>query len=147
MNIQTVLVQFLERGMALQTFWGFYISVAAALIAFFGSSHRSKRMAVLASVIFVAFAWVNLAGMTEIWLQRKFLWGVLHTASANGFLTGALDKSIIPAMTDPSEPYPLTALRSFHAGADLLVFGAIWILTIWPPQTKKDGVPAKDAST
>ena len=55
-----------ERGDAMQSFWGFYISIAIGIIALMGSSPCSSRPAAVIAMAFICFAFVNCSGIYAI---------------------------------------------------------------------------------
>lgn len=137
MSLSELVSQLLERGNAMQSFWGFYITVSLGLIAFFGSAKRPRRLAALVSLTFVAFAYVNADGMTDIARQREFLWKQLDAfsavspaasaATAEGSLSEAKFAAGIKDVTKP--PDSCEVLR-FHIGCDIVVLAALWFLTL-----------------
>ncbi len=137
MSLSELVSLLLERGNAMQSFWGFYITVSLGLIAFFGSAKRPRRLAALVSLTFVAFAYVNADGMTDIARQREFLWKQLDAfsavspaasaATAEGSLSEARFAAGIKDVTKP--PDSCEVLR-FHIGCDIVVLAALWFLTL-----------------
>lgn len=137
MTLKDVLTMLFERGNAMQTFWGFYITVAGVLVAFFGGAQRSRLVAGLASFAFVAFAYVNAEGMFRIAGQRCALFNAVNSAhstpsspdewAAANF--SATDKKLLLAASTPPNPYVVIV---FHAISDFAVLLAIWMLTVRP---------------
>ena len=133
MTLQQLVSQLFERGNAMQSFWGFYITVSLGLIAFFGSSRRTSLLAVLMSVGFVGFATVNLSGMTDIAGQRVFLWQQLDsfpTARTPPEGDTLADPNFIDGLKIVSRPPNPLGVMSFHIICDLAVLVAIWVLTL-----------------
>jgi len=133
----------LERGNAMQTFWGFYISVSAGLLVFFGSAHRRPETFFAVAVAFLAFAYVNCDGMFDIAKQRQLFHAHLvaisrHETPAAAPLSGdelAKATELAKAVADISiPPSPRSVLR-FHMLADVLVLAAIALLTFLPAKT------------
>lgn len=61
-GVRELIAQLLERGMAMQTFWGFYITVSLSLVVFLGyAKHSSPPIisGIVVSIMFGAFAYVN----------------------------------------------------------------------------------------
>lgn len=134
MSLSQLVSQLLERGNAMQSFWGFYITVSLGLIAFFGSVKRPRRLAALVSLTFVAFAYVNADSMTNIAKQRKFLWNQLKVfssvspaAPAAGPLSEAVFAAGIKGLTKPVDSCDIW---KFHIGCDIVVLAALWFLTL-----------------
>jgi hypothetical protein len=135
MDTKDVLGMLFERGNAMQTFWGFYITVAFGLIAFFGSGRRSVSLATLMSIVFLGFAVVNCDGMYDIARQRKALFQILdqqqrqseehRTGDASSVNPVAISKELV----DASHPPPPTGVVAFHVFADIAVLAGIWYLT------------------
>lgn len=134
MSLSQLVSLLLERGNAMQSFWGFYITVSLGLIAFFGSAKRPRRLAALVSLTFVAFAYVNADSMTNIAKQRKFLWNQLKVfssvspaAPAAGTLSEAVFAAGIKGLTKPVDS---SDIWKFHIGCDIVVLAALWFLTL-----------------
>ena len=139
MTLQQLLAQLLERGNAMQSFWGFYITVALGLLAFFGSSKRPIRLTVLVSFAFVAFAIVNASGMLDIAKQREVLWHQLplFVNSPNPVGSPLNEAALANAIIAVTEPPPSHEIRLFHIGCDVAVFIGIWVLTLWRSDSTK----------
>ncbi|BCQ28156.1 hypothetical protein NK8_63450 (plasmid) [Caballeronia sp. NK8] len=138
MTTKDVIAQLLERGMAMQTFWGFYITVALGLVAFFGSAKRQKRLAFLMSLVFIGFAYVNFKGMVAVSTQRNFLYEVLGSIGpSTDPAPKALDLQVASGILELAKPDTPEHLQYFHIGADCAVLLAIWILTLWQSHEKK----------
>jgi hypothetical protein len=131
-TLQQLVSQLFERGNAMQSFWGFYITVSIGLIAFFGSSRRPILLAILVSIAFVGFATVNVSGMSDIARQRMFLWQQLEsfgtaTTSTEGVLEG---RDFVIGLKKISQPPNPTGVIVFHIICDVAVLAAIWALTL-----------------
>lgn len=136
MTVKDIIAQLLERGMAMQTFWGFYITVSLGLVVFFGNAKRTNRLpyvAALISVVFVAFAYVNCSGMTAISYQRNFLYCVLSSIETTTTepKPNALDLQIARGFVEHARPDTPGEVRVFHVASDVAVLAAIWFLTLW----------------
>jgi hypothetical protein len=140
MSFHDVVAQFLERGTAMQTFWGFYITISLGLIALFADKRRSMGLAVLASISFIAFAIVNCDGMMDIAGQRGFFYGLLDKASFPSQppeinLTAPeikLTPKEIAEFKCMSKPPTPGSVLTVHVLADLAVLASLWVLTLWP---------------
>lgn len=132
MSAKDVLAMLFERGNAMQSFWGFYITIALGLMAFFGSAQRSRRLAALVSIIFLAFAAVNLSGIYDIARQRVVFFDLLATSgsSSETIGTSSLPLQTRQALLTASEPPNPTGVVAFHIMADAGVLGAVWLLTL-----------------
>jgi len=129
MIVKEIIGQLLERGNAMQTFWGFYITISLGLIAFFGSARRSKYVAGLFTIVFIAFATVNCKGMTEVAKQRKVFYELLAEASKK---PSNQDAAIAGKFMESTKRPDPVSVRNFHIGADVGVLIAIWVLALWP---------------
>jgi hypothetical protein len=134
MNLQQLISFLFERGNAMQTFWGFYITVSLGLIAFFGASKRPPHLTALVSLVFIAFATVNASGMLDIAKQREFLWSQLNSYSAPGSSTTSnpSDVAIAAGIKQVARPPTFAEVKRFHIGCDIAILIAIWVLTLWP---------------
>jgi len=146
-TLQQLVSQLLERGNAMQTFWGFYITVSLGLIAFFGSSKRPKRLAGLVSIAFVAFAYVNVDGMADIAAQRQFLWKQLDFFISQSHQSGQasyLPESVIAeGIKHVAEPPAPEKVKKFHFGCDFAVLAAIWFLALWQSNSSGNSEQSK----
>jgi hypothetical protein len=156
-NTGDLLGKIFERGNALQTFWGFYITIALALIGFFGarSDRRARPHAAVdarerwllptfMTVGFVGFAIVNGSGIYAIAQQRQVLFRLLEAQTQTSPRTLNRASNLEPCMSrtlDPSidlqrcvldmtEPYQAWKYPAFHIGADITVLAAVWYLAL-----------------
>jgi hypothetical protein len=134
MDTKDVLGMLFERANAMQTFWGFYITVAFGLIAFFGSGRRSVSLATLMSIVFLGFAVVNCNGMYDIARQRKALFQILAQQRQSEEHQHGAASSVDPVadnkqLVDASQPPPPTGVVAFHVFADIAVLSGVWYLT------------------
>lgn len=149
MSLKDIISQLLERGAAMQTFWGFYITVALGVIAFFGSAQRKKSIAALVSLVFVAFAFVNCGGMRAISAQRNFLYGVLSALQPSSFSPPAtpLDMQLIAGFVQLARPDSPGEVVAFHVAADVAVLAAIWFLALWPRDGQRSAADSAKSSS
>jgi hypothetical protein len=140
MTFKDIVAQLLERGNAMQSFWGFYITISLGLIAFCGNAKhtgtgRSFVLAALLSLAFVAFAYVNCDGMTDIAAQREYLYSQLDAAAQLDAASGQEGRlpatGMVESLKEVTKPPAEHQVRQFHIGADIAVFIAIWTLTLW----------------
>jgi NO-binding membrane sensor protein with MHYT domain len=146
MTFKDIVAQLLERGNAMQTFWGFYISISVGLIAFVGNAKRNKRSPVVAAILsiaFIAFATVNYSGMADITDQRSVFYERLGEAAAIDIATAdnitvarAELNGTIALELSRYRPPTRAEVRMFHLIADVLVLAAIWTLTLWKEEKK-----------
>ena len=147
MEMKELVAILFERGNAMQSFWGFYITVAGALVAFFGSGQRSKLLAFLLSLGFIAFAVVNLQGMYAIAAQRQAIFQIVsaYQPALSGFgppdIPAAMtSRQDLLAAAKPPGPY---GVGTFHVLVDVGVLAAIWLLTLRPRELTSPGKPAQ----
>jgi hypothetical protein len=140
MTTKDLLGMLFERGNAMQTFWGFYITVSAALLAFFGSAERSITVALVLSFAFVAFAYVNGKGMYDIARQRQAVFDLLHSfrpppADGDAWLSSTTSPEAKRDLVAASKPPKPNSVAAFHVASDVIVLIALWLLyTLFPRQ-------------
>lgn len=132
MDQDDILRMMFERGNAMQSFWGFYITVSLALIGFFGHTHRSTLLTALMSCAFIGFAFFNGGGIFQAAKQRRELFNLLiaNEASDSPGAKGGVGSDLVRVSRPP---YPV-GVMVFHIAADLGVLAALWILTLYPAQ-------------
>ncbi|MEA2345041.1 MAG: hypothetical protein QOF63_3210 [Thermoanaerobaculia bacterium] len=138
MATKELLTMLFERGNAMQSFWGFYITVAGALLAFFGSAQRSKNLAIALSLLFVAFAAVNGNGMYDIARQRHSIFQIMiakPTAPNDDWLSATSSAKNKRDLICASQPPTPLGVAAFHIASDLGVLAAIWLLTLLPRES------------
>ncbi len=136
MQPKEVLTILFERGNAMQTFWGFYITVAFGLIAFFGSGARSLPLTVLLSLGFIAFAIVNCDGMYGIARQRAVLFQLLAKPLPASDASRETQTSFIPdgELLNASSPPNPRSVVAFHVFVDLVVLVGVWGFWYFTPR-------------
>jgi hypothetical protein len=141
MTFRDLVAQLLERGNALQTFWGFYISISLGLVAFLVNTKsvgRLPRFAGLLTIGFVAFATVNCGGMIDIAHQRRFFYEQIRTGTYSDSGIGRVSAERLAReflrLDAPPEP---EYVRGFHILADVVVLAAMWAVVGW----RKNEVP------
>jgi hypothetical protein len=138
MSTKDLLGMLFERGNAMQTLWGFYITVSATLLAFFGSAQRSRIVAVVLSIAFVAFAYVNGKGIHDIGVERQALFQILRASppdGSNNDLWSSAPRQAKLDLVNASEPPTPCALAAFHFAGDVTVLIALWLLTLLPRES------------
>lgn len=78
MDYKDAVTQLFERSNAMQSYWGFYITVSAALIGFFGTARRPVAVTRVLVGLFIVVASVNLNGISDVARQRAMLRGLLE---------------------------------------------------------------------
>ncbi len=134
MDAADVLAKLYERGNALQAFWGFYITVAVGIIAFFGAVRRRPPtpLAALISVAFVGFAFVNGSGIYDVARQREALFAMLSLPAGRTSLQAksASPEALIDTLLEASRPLSPIEYAAFHGAVDVTVLVSIWYLTL-----------------
>ena len=154
MEFKDAVTQLFERSNAMQSYWGFYISVAAALLAFLGTAKRSRRVTQVLVALFVVIAGVNLDGIRDVARQRAMLRCLLektyvanappcranefrrdHELTCDGPLTGPnplLEKwpsaEVMEGYLRTVHPPPVWGVVATHLLFDGAILGAIWFL-------------------
>jgi len=142
MSTKDIISLLLERGNAMQAYWGFYITISFGLIVFFGNAKHSPRtpyLAALVTIVFVGFAYVNCGGMVSVSAQRNFLYETLVSFSPSEPLEG----KIIEGFSKFAKPDKPDEVRNFHIASDIAVLIAIWFLTLWKGKKASDVVIRK----
>lgn len=129
--VPDILKAIFERGNAMQTYWSFYISLSLALVAFFGSAQRSKQIAIIMTIAFVGFASVNCKALWDRANERSELHRLITGGEA-----GEVDAKWCSLLAISRPPDPRGVLM-FHAGADLGVLAALWLLTLRAREVKQ----------
>lgn len=128
MEFSQILGAYFDRSSAMQTLWNFYVTIALALLAFFGSStatHR-KTVAVFITVAYVAFAIVNLDALVDATRQRRTL-----QKTATSKASTEEEKSIAKTLTPPR----VASVIVFHVCGDVLTIAGVWYFVFKPVAT------------
>jgi|ERR1051325_3021744 hypothetical protein len=155
MNFNEAISHLFERSNAMQSFWGFYISIAGALLAFFGTGKRSKYVTRILLLLFIVIAGVNLNGMSDVAKQRQMLRGLVERtfcavvpsdrrrsldgeleacraadsfAAGHPLLPSPPDGQVIEGLLRTVHPPPVWAVVATHLLFDAAVLAAIWFL-------------------
>ena len=132
MEFKDITAQLFERSNAMQTFWSYYITIALALIAFFGTTQRSKTLAAIFTIAFVGVAMVNLDGMKNIAHQRLALQDLVAAAkapSAAAVFAKPVSAKVVDAYISSVHPPSVCGVVVAHLFCDAVVIAAIWVLT------------------
>ena len=138
MTTKDLLGMLFERANAMQTLWGFYITVSATLLAFFGSAQRSRIVALVLSIAFVAFAYVNGKGIHDIGKERQALFQILgsvHPLASDNDAWSSVSPKSKSDLISASEPPSAYGLAAFHLASDITVLIALWLLTLLPRES------------
>jgi hypothetical protein len=127
MEFKDLAAMLLERGNAMQTFWGFYITIAFGLLAVLAglkSKEHLKTAATVLSVAFVLFAYANYSGMHDVAEQRAFLYRELQSVSSSA----TTDTNLVSGFLKVTAPPRPSSVTLFHAVFDGVEVVAIWLL-------------------
>ncbi|MGB6307720.1 MAG: hypothetical protein WBF89_07985 [Steroidobacteraceae bacterium] len=127
MEFKDVLAMYFERGVALQTFWNFYITIALGYLAFLGVLTPlpvNKRAAVLLTCGFVVFAAANLGGLIGVTKQRLELQSLL-TAEPKNLSQYPSDLANIRQTLDAPT---VDGVIGVHVAGDALLLVCIWFI-------------------
>ena len=141
MDLKDVAAQFFQRSDAMQTFWGFYITISLALLAFFGNAPRTKRLAGILTAAFVGVATVNLGGLIVVARQRLALRDLLREAvgpNAGRFYSTPPKPALASVYVNVAGAPSLIGIVGTHLFCDVVVITAIWLLTLRPLQNDKE---------
>ena len=121
---------YFERSNALQWYWTVYVVIIGGLLAF--SSLRKRpdaTTALLVTVLYVCFAYKNLAAIREVTAQRFAALSAMKEASTSGdapdgVATPRLRQLLEPTLTPTSD----AGVRNFHVACDVLTVAALWAM-------------------
>lgn len=119
---------YFERGNAMQTLWGLYITITLGLLAFFGAAKVSAKRYVLATILsigFAGFAAVNQDALHDVTCARNAIRKIILDKEA----TTTEDKALQYLVTEIAPPTS-TQVRVFHIAADVSVLIALWTITL-----------------
>jgi hypothetical protein len=131
LTFEQLVSHFFERSSAMQTYWGFYITVSIGVIAFIGSAKLANRNRYLVPAIvtcaYVGFAFVNAGGLMTATAQRRLFYGhIVAQESADSAQVRSLAREIHEAGAPPAPG----EIKWFHIAADLAVLGALWTVAL-----------------
>jgi H+/gluconate symporter-like permease len=121
---------YFERSNAMQTFWGFYITIVLGLLAFFGTAKPSPKKILLAGILslgFIGFAVVNQDALHDVTHARVVTQRLIAEYQDTDPVKQAAIDQIKTTITPPTE----SGVRVFHICADIGVLIAIWSLTLY----------------
>lgn len=119
---------YFERGNAMQTLWGLYITITLGLLAFFGAAKVSAKRYVLAAILsigFAGFAAVNQDALHDVTCARNAIRKIILDKEA----TTTEDKAL-QYLVSKIAPPTSTQVRVFHIAADVSVLIALWTITL-----------------
>jgi len=139
MNFKDAVTLYFQRSDAMQTYWGFYITVVLGLIAFVGSVKSPSRLTALVlflSIAFCGFALVNLGGLYSVAKQRIASRDIAVDLSAHEPENGRNARdAIIRTMTPPAE----SGVIVVHVLGDVLTLAALWWLAAQSTRRRSSG--------
>jgi len=123
MQAKDVLGFAIERASALNGLWNLFIAVATGIVGVMASGKsftRSRSLRIFLSLVFLAFAYVNLDAMLRLGELRQTLLTMLPAT-----LPGRPE---VVATLGPARPWQYVV---FHVFLDAVVLAAIWVVP-WP---------------
>lgn len=141
MEFKDLVTQYFQRSDAMQTFWGFYITVSFALIAFFGNARRTKTLAAILTLAFVGVAIINMRGMTIVAKQRVAISQLLMHANkpdASEFFKTLPPPKVVAAYLSVTKAPRVWGMQLTHLICDIIVLSSIWVLTLHRRIAPKD---------
>ena len=129
MELKDLLSQYFERSNAMNSLWGYYITVVLALLAYLGNPGRTSPIkhwaAVALTVAFGAFAWNNASALLEVVNARNALKDRLLNLSPAAM--APLTHADIVAMIQPPS-HMGTIVR--HASSDIAFIFVLWFVVV-----------------
>jgi hypothetical protein len=128
MELKELVAMYFERGNAMQTLWGLYITIVLGLVAFFGAAPVSVKKLSVAGILslgFIGFAVVNEDAIHDITRTRC----MTQTIILNYQAKTQEDRALVE-MVKTINPPPVLGTRIFHFTADFFVLAAVWVLTL-----------------
>jgi hypothetical protein len=127
MEYKDLLSVYFERTNAANGLWGFYITVVFGLLAYFGTAARSQQktlLAVIVSLGFLGFAYVNKAAILETAKARY------ATANLMSHYRDPANQAAIDDLNKTIHPVSVRGIDYFHIGSDIMVLIGLWMLTL-----------------
>jgi hypothetical protein len=121
---------YFERSNAMQTFWGFYITIVLGLLAVFGTIKPSRKKIFLAAIVtvgFIGFALVNQDALHDVTQTRTVTQQLIAAYKDKDPARQPTIDRIKTTITPPT----VASVRAFHIAADVCVLAAIWVLTLY----------------
>jgi len=135
MEPKDLLQMYFERSIAVQTFWNFEVTIAFAIIAFFGSvrmtATRARLLATLFTIGYIGFVSVNLSGIHEVTEARLALQSILVSASREN-----PSKLPLPLISTVHPPQ-FWMMCAMHLFVDVIVISTVWYLARRPDQKQQ----------
>ena len=129
MNFQELVSLYFERSNAMQTYWGFYITIVIGLLAFFGTikaSPQKRILAILVSIGFAGFAYVNGDAIRDVVKTRSVTQQLILTYKD----CDPTKQADIDKIGKTIRTADVRWVMGFHIASDLGVLAAIWVLTL-----------------
>jgi hypothetical protein len=130
MRYNDLIQLYFERSGALQSYWTLYVVVVGAVLAFSSLRKVPDRITtILVSVLFIVFAYQNLAGLRDAAIQRLAVLQTIKQADATETVT-ADTKSMRELFEPTLTPVSYKNIRNFHLLSDFLTFVALWAMEL-----------------
>ena len=134
MEFKDFLDLYCNRSDAMQTFWNFYLLVALGVLGFVVTAKAGERTTLGAAILslgFALFAFTNAGGLLQAVKQRRSASDAVKD-SAMSLKNHPEYPQVQLILQYIESPTPSQVLVT-HTVADLLIFAAIWIVTLWHP--------------
>jgi hypothetical protein len=140
MNYSELVQLYYERSTALQWYWTIYIFVIGGVLGF--STLRQKPeivTTVLASLLYLAFAYKNLGAIEATATEREAVLAVVKSYPAP---TDPNDVTRLRTKLEPQlHEYDVPGARYFHLGCDVLTVLFLWAKE-WKRRTGNEPKPS-----
>jgi hypothetical protein len=129
MRYAELITLYFERSDAIRSLWTLCVIVLGGLLAVAVLRPRADPVAgVLATVLFVSFAYKNLGAIHDATLQRFAALEAIRLYAP----APSPDEAIVPAVRRSIEPTllppPYEGVRTFHVACDAVAVGTLWAL-------------------
>jgi hypothetical protein len=131
MKYNELIQLYFERSNALQWYWTIYVLVIGGILGFSLFRRRPDPIkTALVMVLFLCFAYKNLAAIQEVTMQRFATFKLMKETTHTG--PDAADvqrvRTELEPTLDPAYYDGLLGTRNFHIMCDLLTMATLWIM-------------------
>ena len=128
MRYADLLTLYFERSNALQNYWTLYVVVIGGLLAV-ASLRRTPDVpaAVLATALYLAFAYKNLDAIHDVTLNRFATLAAIRQYDPSASEAAEV-RGIRPAIEPTLRPPAYPGVRNFHVACDVGTVATLWAL-------------------